>query len=306
MTVQASTAAELRDGSRGIALAAVGALVLTPDTLLMRWSEMSGAAMVAWRGLSMGSVLLLAWLVLSRDRRGDLGRLACGAGAVVIVAQALNQTLFSASIAVAPVSSVLFGLAAVPVMAALLSALLLGERTGRATWAAIAAVAAGLAVSVSGGSGGVPGLEGGAMIGALGGLCVATVLALTFVTLRRHPQLPILPAIGLGALIAGTGGGVLAGPGGMADGTLWAILLAGAVVLPVSFGALSAASRQTQAANVSLLMLTETVLGPVWVWLGTPERPDALTIAGGAIVVGSLAIYLAHQRRARRNAARLP
>jgi drug/metabolite transporter (DMT)-like permease len=39
-------------------------------------------------------------------------------------------------------------------------------------------------------------------------------------------------------------------------------------------------------------MLLESVLGPVWVWLGTGERPGSLTIVGGFIVVISLAAYI--------------
>ena len=39
-------------------------------------------------------------------------------------------------------------------------------------------------------------------------------------------------------------------------------------------------------------MLLESVLGPIWVWLGTGERPGSLTIFGGVIVIVSLAVYI--------------
>jgi drug/metabolite transporter (DMT)-like permease len=55
------------------------------------------------------------------------------------------------------------------------------------------------------------------------------------------------------------------------------------------------ASRHTHASNVSLLLLLETVLGPLWVWLGLGERPTPVMLAGGAVVVGSLALYLWHE-----------
>ena len=32
------------------------------------------------------------------------------------------------------------------------------------------------------------------------------------------------------------------------------------------------------------------VLGPIWVWLAYAERPDAATLAGGAIVVAAIVI----------------
>ena len=54
----------------GLLLAVFGALVLTPDTLFMRLSDMEGYQMVAWRGLLTGSVMLCAWALTSRNRRG--------------------------------------------------------------------------------------------------------------------------------------------------------------------------------------------------------------------------------------------
>jgi drug/metabolite transporter, DME family len=38
-----------------------------------------------------------------------------------------------------------------------------------------------------------------------------------------------------------------------------------------------------------LLGLLELVLGPVWVWLFDGEKPDDLTLLGGAIVIGAAA-----------------
>jgi len=118
------------------------------------------------------------------------------------------------------------------------------------------------------------------------------VLALNFVTLRARPGLPILLVIGLGAWGAGLIGLTVTGTGVMMQGRPWAMAVTGGVILPVSFFTLSVASRHTPAANVSLLMLLETVLGPLWVWLGVGERPTPGMLAGGGIVVVSLAIYL--------------
>jgi len=61
---------------------------------------------------------------------------------------------------------------------------------------------------------------------------------------------------------------------------------------------LSYASRFTSAANVSILMLLETVLGPIWVWLGVGETPRLFGLIGGAIVVTTLLYFLMLQRPA--------
>ena len=46
----------------GIVLALIGALILTPDSLLMRLSQMDGGAMLAWRATLAGMVFLLIGL----------------------------------------------------------------------------------------------------------------------------------------------------------------------------------------------------------------------------------------------------
>ncbi|MCR8547362.1 DMT family transporter [Salipiger sp. P9] len=279
----------IRSSRYGIALAAFGTLVLTPDALFMRLSGMDGWQMLGWRGLCVGAVFWTAWALTTRAP-GALRHIASPAGLLLILAQYANATLFPLGIAAAPVAVVLLGVATMPVWAALLSRVLLGEPTTRVTWAAIAAVLAGIALAVSGK--GDLAVNRAALTGALCGLGVALSLATSFVTLRRAPELPLLPALGSGALLSGLTGALLTGPAMMFDGTLPAILVTGLLILPISFFALSSASRHTQAANVSLMMLLETVLGPFWVWLVLDEAPTARMLAGGGIVLVSLLLYI--------------
>lgn len=276
----------------GLALATFGALMLTPDALFMRLSGMGGYQMVGWRGLLMGAVMLALWGLISRHRARDLTLLVSGFGIGIVACQYVNATLFSLAIAHAPVSVVLFAVATVPVFAAVLARLVIGEPTRLATWVTIAAVLSGIALAVFGGKDADVALDRGTLWGALAGLGVAVMLALNFVILRARPELPILLVIGLGAALAGLTGVIVTGPAMMMQGEVWAIVICGILILPVSFFSLSLASRHTHASNVSLLLLLETVLGPLWVWLGTGETPTPMMLAGGVIVVVSLALYL--------------
>ncbi len=287
----------------GVTLAGIGTLVLTPDSLLMRLSEMDGFQMTAWRGLLMGTVMVGLWALLSRDRAGELRHLFTRAGGVIVVCQFFNSLLFCLGIALAPVAVVLFGLATVPVCAALLAWVLLGEATRVATWVTIVAVMIGIGIAVLGGEGEGVELNLAALAGAGFGLGVAFVLALNFVVIRSAPQLPIMLVIGVGAFCAGSFGLAVTGVECMAEGHVWAMATTGMIVLPVSFFLLSLASRYTHASNVSLLMLLETVLGPLWVWLGVGEAPTPMMVLGGAIVVGSLALYILWTGRRRRGSA---
>jgi hypothetical protein len=39
-------------------------------------------------------------------------------------------------------------------------------------------------------------------------------------------------------------------------------------------------------------MLLESVLGPLWAWVGMGQRPSLPTIGAGAIILASLAAYV--------------
>jgi drug/metabolite transporter (DMT)-like permease len=281
--------------SYGVGLALAGALLLTPDALLMRISGMSTFQMLGWRGLGLGLIFLIAWGLTSKDRRSDLAKLGSGTALIVIASQVMNTTLFPMGIAIAPVAPVLLGVATVPVWSALLAQWLYAETATRATWIAITLVISGLTLAVS--DKGEAALDAYALAGAACGLGVAFALALVFVTLRHNPSLPLLLVIGLGSMLSGSAGFLIIGPAQMTDGTVWAVLLSALLILPLSFFALNEASRHTTAANVSLLLLLETVLAPIWVWLGTSEAPSPRMMIGGAVVIVTLAVYVLRAQR---------
>ena len=61
-----------------------------------------------------------------------------------------------------------------------------------------------------------------------------------------------------------------------------------------------AGARLIPAAQASLLSTLEPIAGPLWVWLFLDEKPAALTLLGGAIVLGSLVWHtLSEVRRIR-------
>lgn len=284
----------------GVTLALVGTLILTPDALLMRLSGMDGFQMTGWRGVCMGTVMVLVWALTSAHRQRDLRILISAPGVLIVFAQVFNSLLFCLGIAVAPVAVVLLGVAAVPVFSAVLGQLVTGEAAGRATWIAIAAVLIGIGIAVFGDAARALSQDWRLLAGAAFGLGTALALSLNFVTVRARPQLPILLAIGCGACLAGALGWSVSGTDAMLEGRIWPMALTGLVVLPSSFFMLSLAARHTLAANVSLLILLETALGPLWVWVVLSEQPTFAMLVGAAIVLSSLTLYLLWMRRTSR------
>ena len=284
----------------GLSLALFGALLLTPDTLFMRISELDGFTMLAWRGGLSGIGYLLIWAWFSLRLELKIPNVLTLSFAIVVICQIINATFFSLAIAVAPVTIVLISVATAPIFSAILSWFFLGETLSKFSIGTAILVLFGLYISVLGGDATLIELDTSTLLGALFGLGVAFTLAMNFTIIRKDKNVPFVLAIGIGALLAGSLGLLCA------DNLYWppvknmaAIAVTGIIILPVSFCTLSYAARFVPSSTVSLIMLLETVLGPLWIWWGIGEEPTNAMLLGGAIVVFSLTAFLINQSRNR-------
>jgi len=65
------------------------------------------------------------------------------------------------------------------------------------------------------------------------------------------------------------------------------------------------ASRHLLAAEITLFMLLEFALAPLWVWWVVGERPSPWTIAGGALIMAAVAARAGVELHAGARGARL-
>ena len=63
----------------------------------------------------------------------------------------------------------------------------------------------------------------------------------------------------------------------------------GMLVVPLGFSLMTLGPRYLPAQEVSLLLLLEAVIGPLWVWWVIDEVPARESLLGGAIVLTTLA-----------------
>ncbi|EET49063.1 DMT family transporter [Thalassobium sp. R2A62] len=280
----------------GVTLAIIGALLLTPDTLLMRLSQLDGWNMLIWRGSLSGVAYLIIWAML--DGWKSLSKITTLSFSILLCCQLLNVLFFSLAIALAPVVIVLLGVATVPVFAALLSRFILNEPLSKLTLVTAFVVLAGLSISLLGHDVDGATINETSVIGLLLGLGVAFALAMNFTMIRKDQDAPFVLAMALGAMCAACVGYVCA------NNLQWlppinmlSIGLTGICILPLSFIALSYAARNVKSSTVSLIMLSETVLGPLWVWWGVGESPNRMMVIGGTVVLAAIATYIVLERR---------
>ena len=282
----------------GIFLALLGALILTPDTLLMRLSELSGGQMVAWRATQAGSIFFIIGIcpfILSRS--GVKPKIWRKSFVALVFVQMANVFCFAYGIYLAPVAIVLIAVATVPVFSIILGAVVLKEAVDMRTWAIVVIVFLGVTLSVIGDINSYDIFNLSSILGGLCGLVVAFSLACNFVIIRKDKEVAFPLALGTGGILCG----LLAfyfWPSASEINLkgMFYISITGLLILPLSFILLSRASRMTPASNVSIIMLLETILGPLWVWTFTTESPQFLTIIGGIIVILALIYFFSNKR----------
>jgi drug/metabolite transporter (DMT)-like permease len=287
--VAVSAAPDTASRTRGVTIVAAGVLALSPESLVIRLIDLDQWTILLWRGVLMAMGLMAFVAATARDR---LVREVLGIGATGLLAAVLfagDNVLFVTSLTHTAVANTLLILTSVPVFAALFGWVLLREPVGRSTWTTIAVVAVAVAVIVS------DGLDRGAVLGEVAALGAAMCLGCTFVVLRGARARNMVPSMALGALL----GAIVAAP--FADAAwprgddIALLLLLGLVIAPLAFGLLSIGPRYLPAAEVSLIILGEAVLGPLWVWVALDEAPGARVVAGGLLLLVALVIHFGRQ-----------
>ena len=276
---------------KGIGIATIGALILSPDTLFMRWSEMDAWSMLTWRGFEMGLMLIL-FSSCFKIYRKNFNKVFSRVGIWIILSQILSSIFFTYGVAETSVSLILFCLATSPIFASIFSIFILHEKTTTSTWITAFFALIGVGISVANGENVLNAPQGSVFIGTVCGIGAAATLGLSLVFLRSKPDIPAMTVTGLSSFSYGIVGLIIVSPDLLFKGDIIAISLSGLIILPISFACLTFATRYTQASNIGLLMLLETSLGPFWVWLGTNETPNIYMIVGGVIVIFSLAWYI--------------
>lgn len=280
--------------ARGLLITACGVLVISPDGLLTRLIVTDHWTMIFWRALFLSFGM---WLVLSftcPNRVWQQYKTLRGGALLKVFAYSLGTISFIFAITHTSVANTLIILSTTPLFAAIVSRVLLNEKIEMRTLIAIVLVSLGIAV-IAAGTDDQASHWLGDMVAVLG----AFFLACGFSFVRRFPQASTFAAISCSGLLTAIIILPLAAPFSVSQSDVGYLMLMGLYMLPIGTALMFIGPRYIPAPEVGLILLLESVLGPVWVWLALDEIPGFHTLAGGAIVLTTLALNTAWALRRR-------
>ena len=276
---------DTRDQVRGTLLAIGGVAAISPDALLLRLLGVSTPQVLFWRGLFMSVGIFAALVIRHRGRvLAQIRRIGMH-GAAVSVLFVIGTICFVTSIANTEVANTLVIISASPLFAAALGRLFLRESLPLRTLLAIAGSVTGIVIIVSGS------LETGGLAGDLLAVGTALVNACVLTVVRHGKAESMQPAFVFGGILLALVALPLAGSIVVPARDLGLLAILGFGVMGISMSLINAAPRYIPAAEVGLILLLETVLGPIWVWLGVGEVPHTAAYIGGGVVIVSLVTH---------------
>ena len=272
-----------RGHATGVTLVLVAGLMLSLSGVTLRHIESaSGWQILFYRSLTFFVVVTL-YLVFRYRTRVVRAFVTTGRpGLVVAVSLGLGSACYLFALLLTTVANALFIISSAPFVTAVLGWIVLRERVRPLTWFTMTIALAGIAIMF------VNGIQSGRLLGNIVALGPAVSFAIMLVTLRRAADRDMIPAICLAGFVGAALGFTMADTLILSRHDLALCLFLGVFQYTGGFVLITLGARYLPAAEVALLSLAETVLAPVWVWLGVGEVPTVLTLAGGAIVLSAV------------------
>ncbi len=283
------------------------AVLLTALLFSSGGAAIKACTLTGWQVASFRSglaTLALLALVPAARRRPD------GATLLVSLAYAATLILFVSATKLTTAANAIFLQSTAPLWLLLLGPLLLREPVRARDLAVMAIVAGGMALVLLGDErpqASAPDPLRGNALALASGLSFALLLAGMRWLAARATREPLrrnggaMPAVLAGNVLACLVALPFALPvAGVSGADLGALLFLGTIQIGLAYALLCAAVPHVPALAVSLLLLLEPALNPLWTWMLQGERPSELAVAGGALILGATVVQaLAGQRTTR-------
>ncbi len=133
-------------------------------------------------------------------------------------------------------------------------------------------------------------ISAGSLIGNLAALSMPINFSILVIIVRKNPNLDMVPAIFYAGILSTIYGFILSESLTISYKDLGFSFLMGVPQLAFGFIFATIGSRTTPAATVGLLMLTESIFGPIWGWLFFNEIPPTSVFIAGAMIITAVII----------------
>ena len=277
---------KVEDQKKGTLLAFTAIMFITPDSLLIRLSDVHSWNLIFYRGFIPFFIVFIGLLIIQRSKLFSSIIENGWHGIGYICTFIVTNILFVVSIENTNVANTLIMVSLAPMLSALISFVFLKEFPDKKTWTAITITTLAVIYIF------VDSFEKGDVIGNLYGFICALGLAAGAVIIRSGKKSAnLIPSAMTAKLIIALICLFFVDDLSIKGNDLFIIPTMCIFCVAIPFVLITLAPRYITAAEVNLFFLLETVLGPFWVWLVIKEQPSIETIIGGGVIIITIAAH---------------
>ena len=276
---------DLSNQKKGSLLAFIAVMLITPDSIFIRLSNIETWGMLFYRGAIPFVVVLIGLIFFYKN---NLLKALIGIGypgIFYVISFSICNITFIISIQNTNVANTLVMIAMAPMLSAILGSIFLKEIPDSKTWAAIIITLIAVSYIFH------DSIEMGNFYGDLFGLITAFGLACNAVIARFAKNRDLVPSAVIGKLCVAIFAFFFVDTFSLVGTDLIFVPLMCVMCVAIPFVLVTIAPRFIPAEEVNLFFLLETIIGPFWVWLIINEQPSIETIQGGSIILLTIAIH---------------
>ena len=275
----------LTDQQKGSLLAFIAVILITPDSLFIRLSNIDTWGLLFYRGAIPFITVFIALLMVYKANFFKLLFSMGRPGIFYAVTFSITNVTFLISIQNTNVANTLIMIAMAPMLSAVLGAIFLKENPDKKTWIAILITFL-AAIYIFYDS-----IQLGNILGDIFGFVTALGLAIGAVIVRSAKEKNLVPSAMIGKLLVAVFALFFVKDLELINTDIFIVPLMCILCVAIPFVLVTIAPRFITAAEVNLFFLLETIFGPIWVWLVIKEQPSLETIIGGIIIILTLAVH---------------
>jgi drug/metabolite transporter (DMT)-like permease len=270
---------------KGSLLAFIAVMLITPDSIFIRLSNIETWGMLFYRG-AIPFVVVLIGLILFYKKNLFKALVGIGyPGIFYIISFSICNITFIISIQNTNVANTLVMIAMAPMLSAILGSIFLKEVPDQKTWIAIIITLVSVTYIF------YDSIEMGNFYGDFFGLITAFGLACNAVIARYAKNRDLVPSAVVGKLCVAVFALFFVDSFSLEGTDLLIVPLMCVMCVAIPFVLVTIAPRFIPAEEVNLFFLLETIIGPFWVWMVIKEQPSIETIQGGVVIILTIAIH---------------
>ena len=275
----------LSNQHKGSLLAFIAVILITPDSIFIRLSNIETWGMLFYRG-AIPFVVVLVGLVFFYKNNLLKALVGIGyPGIFYVISFSVCNITFIISIQNTNVANTLVMIAMAPMLSAILGSIFLKEVPDHKTWIAIIITLISVTYIC------YDSIEMGNFYGDIVGLITAFGLAGNAVIARFAKNRDLVPSAVIGKLCVAIFAFFFVDSFSLIGSDLVIVPLMCVMCVAIPFVLVTIAPRFIPAEEVNLFFLLETIIGPFWVWLVIKEQPSLETIQGGAVIILTIAVH---------------